>query len=325
MKKAIVHAGIAGALWGTVIVVPSQIEDVHPVVISCARFLLYGLFSTLVALPYARSLITRLTRQDMLLLLELALTGNLVYFILLSAAVQHAGVAIASLINGLIPVAVMLMGRRYSQAGLPSMLISLALILTGIVWINLPALMDVVHGHVSLSRVLGAVYAGLGVLSWSWFALRNARQLKTGRFSPREWSTLLGITSGFMALLMTLLVILSQPQLLPVGLTTERLWVFIAAALFMAIGGSWVANALWNTSAQRLPISIGGQMIVFETLCALLYSYLLTWTLPSSAEMLGMVLVLGGVFWMIRAEGQTAVQKPEQFGGDGGDVVNNSR
>jgi drug/metabolite transporter (DMT)-like permease len=311
MRAAIVQGGMAGALWGAVIVAPSLIPDVHPVVISCVRFLLYGLFATLVALPIARSLISRLTRQDQLLLLELALTGNLVYFILLSAAVQYAGIATASLINGLIPVAVMLMGRRFSQASLRSMLTSLALIITGIIWINLPAVMQAIRGEGSMRQVLGAAYAGLGVLSWSWFALRNAHQLKTGRFSPREWSTLLGITTGFVALLLTVMVVLTQPQLLPTNLAPGRLSTFMMTALFMAIGGSWVANALWNASAQRLPVSIGGQMIVFETLCALLYSYLLARALPGSMEVLGVLLVLGGVFWAIRAEARSV--KPRQL------------
>lgn len=52
--------------------------------------LLYGLFAAALALPRARQLLARLNRRDVLLLLELALTGNVVYFILLSAAVQFA-------------------------------------------------------------------------------------------------------------------------------------------------------------------------------------------------------------------------------------------
>lgn len=312
MKQAIVHAGIAGALWGAVIVAPSLIPDVHPIVISCVRFLLYGIFASLLALPNARSLLSRLTRRDQLLLLELALSGNLVYFILLSAAVQHAGVAIAALINGLVPVAVMLMGRRFSQASKRSILISLGLIFTGIIWINLPAVMAVIRGEGGTGQVMGAVYAGLGVLSWSWFALRNAQQLQTGGFSPSEWSTLLGITTGVMALLLSLTVGLLQPQLLPTELSADRLSLFIAIALFMAIGGSWVANALWNSAAQRLPVSIGGQLIIFETLCALLYSYLLSWALPNTAELLGILLVLGGVIWSIRTEGHGAVPRTLQ-------------
>ncbi|WP_156941103.1 hypothetical protein [Cobetia crustatorum] len=43
-----------------------------------------------------------LTRREKLLLLELALTGNVAYFILLALAVQLAGVAVAALINGLV-------------------------------------------------------------------------------------------------------------------------------------------------------------------------------------------------------------------------------
>ncbi|MDX1297578.1 MAG: DMT family transporter [Pseudomonas sp.] len=309
MKKAIVQGGMAGALWGAVIVAPALIPDVHPVVISCVRFLLYGLFATLIALPNARALISRLTRRDQLVLLELALTGNLVYFILLSAAVQHAGVATASLINGLIPVAVMLMGHRFSHVSGRAMLISLALICTGILWINLAAVTAVIRGEGSMRQILGAAYAGLGVLSWSWFALRNAQQLKTGRFTPGEWSSLLGITTGFAALLMTALVVLVQPELLPTDLNPERLSLFMLTALLMAIGGSWVANTLWNASAQRLPVSIGGQLIVFESLCALLYSYLIAWALPSPGEVLGITLVLGGVFWTIRAESRSAVPR----------------
>ena len=168
---------MAGALWGAVIVTPSMIPDVHPVVISCARFLVYGLFAVLVALPRARQLLGRLRKSDVLMLLELALTGNLVYFILLSAAVQYAGVAIASLINGLIPVAIMLMGRKTSGGSSGSMYISLVLICVGTAWINVPAIMDILHGQGNSDRAFGAFLAGLGVLSWSWFALRNAGHL----------------------------------------------------------------------------------------------------------------------------------------------------
>ena len=49
MKKAIVYAGMADALWGGVIVLPSLLGDIHPVVISCARFGLYGLFAAAIA------------------------------------------------------------------------------------------------------------------------------------------------------------------------------------------------------------------------------------------------------------------------------------
>lgn len=70
----------------------------------------------------------------------------------------------------------------------------------------------------------------------------------------------------------------------------------------MSMSGSWVADALWNSSAQRLPVSVGGQIIVFETCCALLYGYLLAWQWPQINEVLGMLLMLGGVIWILLVE-----------------------
>nr|WP_298251155.1 DMT family transporter [uncultured Halomonas sp.] len=302
MKKAVVHAGMAGVLWGGVIVLPSLFPDVHPVVISCARFLLYGLFAALVALPHIRRLSSRLTPSDIRLLLELALTGNVAFFILLTAAVQYAGVAIAALINGLVPVAVMLTGRRYLQASRGSICLSLTLIGVGIVSMNVPVIAQFLQGGGEWRDIIGMLCASLGVMSWAWFALRNATQLKMGRYSAREWSTLQGIATGVVALGILLLVAVLQPQILPLELPADRWLAFGAAALFMSVGGSWVANALWNSSAQRLPVSVGGQMIVFETCCALLYGYLLDWQWPLVHETVGMMLVLGGVMWTIRSE-----------------------
>lgn len=79
-------------------------------------------------------------------------------------------------------------------------------------------------------------------------------------------------------------------------------------ALFLAFVGPWVANALWNASAKHLPMAISGQMIVFETICALLYGYLLAWQLPNEAEAFGILLILSGIFWTIRAEGRGALR-----------------
>ncbi|WP_024952533.1 DMT family transporter [Cobetia crustatorum] len=302
MKKAIVHSGMAGALWGGVIVLPSLLGDIHPVVISCARFVLYGLFAAAIALPHARRLSARLTVRDTRLLLELALTGNVAYFILLTAAVQYAGVAIAALINGLVPVAVMLIGRRHIQASRLSVSLSLTLIAVGIVCMNVPVLLRFLQGAGEWRDLIGVLCGSLGVMSWAWFALRNAQQLKADRFSAREWSTLQGIATGVVAVMILVLVAVLQPRILPLELSSERWLAFAAAALFMSVGGSWIANALWNSSAQRLPVSVGGQMIVFETCCALLYGYLLAWQWPQTNEVLGMLLILGGVMWTLRAE-----------------------
>ncbi|TKD62658.1 hypothetical protein FBG13_06655 [Cobetia marina] len=43
-------------------------------------------------------------------------------------------------------------------------------------------------------------------------------------------------------------------------------------------------------------------MTVFETSCVLLYGYLLAWQWPLTNEVLGMLLMPGGVTWILRTE-----------------------
>ena len=86
---------MAGPIWGGVILAPSLVPEFNPLLISSARFALYGAISLLIALPVALGLLRRVSREDLSMLVRLSLTGNLLYFALLSAAVQFAGVAAA--------------------------------------------------------------------------------------------------------------------------------------------------------------------------------------------------------------------------------------
>ncbi|MEG0243397.1 MAG: hypothetical protein RR726_13215 [Pseudomonas sp.] len=48
------------------------------------------------------------------------------------------------------------------------------------------------------------------------------------------------------------------------------------------------------------PLTLSGQLIVFETLFALLYAFLWRQTGPSVLEAAAIVLVMGGVLWSMR-------------------------
>jgi len=82
---------------------------------------------------------------------------------------------------------------------------------------------------------------------------------------------------------------------------------FWAVSLALAVGGSWLGNTLWNAAAKRLPLTLSGQMIAFETLFALLYAFVYDARLPRLPEILAIVLLLAGVSWSVR---QHAVGKP---------------
>ncbi len=77
----------------------------------------------------------------------------------------------------------------------------------------------------------------------------------------------------------------------------------------MAIGllASWLGTLCWNAASQRLPTTLVGQLIVFETLAALAYAFLLRGQWPQPLTALGIVLLVAGVLWALRIRPERVV------------------
>ena len=103
---------LAGAMWGMVFIVPELLPAFSPVELAVGRYIAYGAIAFGLMLPRLRTLVGRLERSDYGALLRHALAGNIVYYMLLALGVNLAGVAATSLIIGVLPIAVTLMGRK---------------------------------------------------------------------------------------------------------------------------------------------------------------------------------------------------------------------
>lgn len=302
MKRGVMYAGGAGALWGMVLMVPALLPEFNPMLLSSVRYALVGLISLLLAVPMARQL-RQLTLADGWMLLRLAVVGNLLYFICLVAAIQRLGVAPASLIVGILPLTITLYGRNDSGAVPIRRLIGpLALILAGMLCINLQTF-AFAPGDIG-DKLMGLFYALAALACWTWYAVQNSRYLKqSGHFDSHQWSVLIGVLTGLSSLVMVAALALWQPQQLQVEAPMARWWLFWAACLGCAVLGSWLATALWNAASKRLPLTLSGQLIVFETLFALLYAFLWRQAAPSLLEAAAILLVIGGVLWSMRQHG----------------------
>ena len=302
MKRGVMYAGGAGALWGMVLMVPALLPEFNPMLLSSVRYALVGLISLLLAMPMARQL-RQLTLADGWMLLRLAVVGNLVYFICLVAAIQRLGVAPASLIVGVLPLTITLYGRNDSGAVPIRRLIGpLALILAGMLCINLETF-AFAPGDIG-DKLMGLLYALAALACWTWYAVQNSRYLKqSGHFDSHQWSVLIGVLTGLSSLVMVAALAIWQPQQLQVEAPMARWWLFWAACLGCAVLGSWLATALWNAASKRLPLTLSGQLIVFETLFALLYAFLWRQAGPSLLEAAAIILVIGGVLWSMRQHG----------------------
>jgi drug/metabolite transporter (DMT)-like permease len=289
----------AGAFWGMIFVMPRWLAEFSPIELALGRYLAYGLITLLLLLPRLNPLLRQLTRADCRVLLRHALAGNVVYYLLLSTGVQLAGVAAASLVIGLLPLSVTLLGRRdHGALPLRQLAWPLALVVAGIVCINVDVFTHARSAQQPWSMVaLGMLCAAGALLCWTWYAVDNARFLKGNpHFSGAEWSGLYGLGSGVVALALGVVAYAAGWTGGPGQAGAARDWLhFWSVVTLVALGASVIGNQLWNEASRRVPVTLSGQLLLFETLFGLLYGFLYQHQAPRPLEWLAIVLLIAGV------------------------------
>lgn len=318
MRYGILFGALAGAVWGIVFMVPALLPEFSPLLLTSGRYIMYGLFSLLLALPWLPGMLRKLTRRDLSLLVKFALTGNLFYYLGLATAVQMSGVAVTSLIIGTTPVVITLLMRRDAGAvSLGRLAWPIAMVLAGVILINVDLLLSPHAQDRPLSeRLMGLLAAVAAVFSWAWYAANNARFLKTqSRFDDNQWSLLWGIVTGVLGGLIWLAMWSLPGDMFGVTTSTSQAdWVrFWTANLGVAIVCSWFGNWMWNAASRRLPVTLGGQMLVFETLFALLYGFIWAGRWPTWLELISILLLVGGVIFAARRHAPPKLALGEQI------------
>jgi drug/metabolite transporter (DMT)-like permease len=303
----------AGLTWGLVFVVPLLLPDYPAALLSAARYLAFGLIALpLAALDWGR--LSQFTRDDWLEALKLSLVGNLLYYLCLAAAIQRAGGPLPTMIIGTLPVVIAITSnlRDHVRDGrLPwaRLAPSLLLIAAGIACVN--------HGE--LERLSADASAGLGryasgallavaaVACWTWYPIRNADWMRAHPDrSPSAWATAQGLATLPPAALAFIAfwgwsATSGSAFEMPLGPMPER---FLALMFAVGLLASWLGTLCWNAASQRLPTSLAGQLIVFETLSALAYALALRREAPPVLTLLGVTLLVAGVLWALRIKPQ---------------------
>ena len=319
--SGILFALAAGLMWGLVFVGPLLLPEYPATLQTFGRYLAFGL----IALPLAwfdRRNLGLLTRADWVEALKLALVGNIVYYLLLSSAIQRAGGPLPTVIIGTLPVVIAVTTKL--RRALPGarveaplawrrMLPSLGLIGLGIALVNHVELDEMRRQpNADLARHgLGALLAAGAVVCWTWYPIRNAEWLRAhpGR-SPRGWATAQGLATLPLALLgygaTWLWQAGTQPLFaMPFG---PRAADFLLLMFAIGLFASWLGTLCWNEASQRLPPALSGQLIVFETLAALGYAFALRGRWPSAETLAGVALLVAGVVWAVRTQGSSALR-----------------
>lgn len=293
-----IFAGLlAGALWGLVFVAPRMTPGLTSVDLAAGRFLAYGVMSTLVLwlVPGRRR---RPNGAQMVWALGLSVLGFTGYYWLLVLAIRDAGTEVPTLIIGTIPLWVMLLGKplglRWS-ALLPGLALTAA---------GLALMMGATQGSLTTGPgeqpdfLRGVGYAVGAMACWTAFALLNAAWLhRHPEVTAADWANWLGVATGGGALLMWLALGTPARELAAHPGFAQAATVCVATGL----GSAWLATILWNVASQRLSASLCGQLIVSETVFALVYSFAWDGQWPSAAQLLASVLFTLGILFSIKA------------------------
>jgi len=317
------YALAAGLMWGLVFIAPTMLAEYPAALLAAGRYLAFGL----IALPLAwwdRARLAALKRADWVEALKLAAVGNLLYYLCLAAAIQRAGGPMPTMIIGTLPVVIAITANLRGTARgarregrLPWLRLAppLALIAAGLACVN-HAETTALASDIDVGRhALGAALAVAAVACWTWYPIRNGEWLRAhADRSPRAWATAQGVATLPLALVFYAGFWFWSSAGGPSGFAMPfgpRPGPYIGLMLAIGLFASWLGTLCWNEASQRLPPALAGQLIVFETLAALAYAFVLRGTAPGWTTGAGVVLLVAGVVMALRVKPQGAGPIPE--------------
>ncbi len=288
----------AGAFWGLSFIAPLVVAPYTAFDVTVGRYVVFALASAAILLVSGRTAVSAVGARGWKIALWLGLMGYVVYYLLLAFAVQAVGTALPALVVGSLPVLLAVYANaRQKTIAWRLLALPLAAIALGLSLVNIEAASVGKDGIGHARLALGFALAVGATLVWMWYAIANAAALaERPTMGAATWAALTGLGAGAGTLLIAgpgfALGLSSIPQL---GLWRAEAVPLVLWSLATGLLSSWLATYLWSLAAQRLSVALSAQLIVSETLFALLFGYLLAARWPSVFEAAGAALLVAGV------------------------------
>lgn len=311
MFIGILCALCAGLVWGLVFVTPLLLPQYPGIMLSFGRYVAFGLIA-LVPAVLDRRRIALLSKEDWKVALKLSLVGNLLYYATLATAIQLADAPLPTMLIGTLPVVISVCanwrpGHASESVAWARLAPSLVILAIGLMLVNsseIDHLRNTLNNTRTISDyVSGCLLALCAVAGWTWYPIVNSRYLRAHpRIHSITWATAQGLTTLPLALLgmigYGLYAHFSHlDYAFPLG---PRPLEFTALMLVIGLFASWIGTLLWNKASQLLPTALVAQLIVFETLAALLYAFILRGSMPDLRVLAGIVFLCAGVVFGVR-------------------------
>ena len=299
MFKGIAFALSACFIWGLIFIIPQFMGSFSPIEIVLGRYLFYGGISLLLLLKGRLSGFCCYPLSVWIKALYLSFLSG--YYLWVILAIRYTSPEICALILGISPITIAFYGNwKQKEGNFKLLILPSFLILIGLIMINAP---HIVMTSSSWEYAIGLICSLIALISWSVYVVLNSRFLKkNSHIISNDWATIQGVAT----LIWVIVCGLAYRTFLGDEIDLQKYfnWNYETMSFFIgcAILGvicSWVGAALWNKASIYLPVSLAGQLMIFETIFGVLFVYILNQQLPSLMEFSGITLLLGTVIYGI--------------------------
>ncbi|MES2344813.1 MAG: DMT family transporter [Chlamydiota bacterium] len=302
MFQGILYALGACFIWGLIFVVPQFMRGFTSIEVVLGRYFFYGVISLLIFCKSKLQGACRYPRAIWIRALCFSLISTIGYYTFLVLALRYATPSICALILGVCPITIAFYGNwKHKETTFRSLIVPSILILFGLIIINVPYLETTASPS---SYVLGLGCTLLALIAWTWYVVANSRFLKDHKeVRSSDWSTLIGVTALVWVAVFTLVLAVFFKD----ELHMERYLIFNAELKAYLIGSavlgflcSWVGAFLWNRASLHLPVSLAGQLTIFETIFGVIFVYTLERRMPPMMESIGIAILLIAIIYGIK-------------------------
>lgn len=298
MLQGIAYALGACLVWGMIFVIPQFLDGFTSIEITFGCYLFYGFISLLFFFIDKK----QYTLSIWIKALYFSFISAIVYYTCVVLALRYAPPSICALTLGTTPIAIAFYGNwKKKECRFRSLLFPAFLIILGLVIINVPKIQE---GNFPSQYFLGLALCSVGLMAWCWYVVENSRFLKdNSHIASTDWATLIGVATLFWVLLGSLVILLFFHHCFDFTKyfdSSYNLFSYFVGTAILGLGCTWLAGFLWNRASLKLPISLLGQLAVFETIFGLVYVYTVDQRLPTYNEGIGISLFLSAVAYGIR-------------------------
>lgn len=304
-------------VWGLIFVIPELLLAFTPLEVALGRYVFFGLISLAFMLFQGWQKWRSFSAEIWKTAIWYALIVNIIYYFFLVVGLRYSNPSVMALLLGVSPITISFYGNwRQKECQFRQLIFPSSLIILGLFLVNFSALTET--SHYSLSHYLFGLLCGfLSLIAWNWYVIANAEFLRErSHLHPSDWANLIGIGTLFWVIIIGVFIVLltSVDYLQKFWTWNDDLRLFLIGTCVLGFICSWLGSYLWNQGTKSLPISLAGQLTIFETIFGLIFVYLFENRWPSSLEASGIITILGGVAYTLhifrKAKASPSVKDP---------------